>query len=507
MRKLIHIAEPRLRFGYSQPTEDPRDGLMLFGPLAKGNVFGIRAGVVGTEEGIRRFKTWVKRIQSPISCARNLAESLYTPAFPGFHTVFQIPWHPEPVIEAAIENDKLNECVLLAERQQRVFKTVELYASKILAARREDESSVDLWFVVVPDEVYRYCRPKMNVEPSLRKTDESLMSRTEAKQWISQPSLFNEANAAAEPYLFEPDFHNQLKARLLLKEIPTQVVQESTLTPEEFVSERGYPLRRVDKPSTIAWNLTTAAFYKASGRPWKLHLVRPGVCYLGLVFKRDDRTGDERNACCAAQMFLDSGDGVVFKGAVGPWYSGRGDFHLTRDAAKQVVDLAIESYRRKNPKGRPPSELFIHGRTRFNDEEWQGFQDAVGSETRVVGVRIRQSKELKLYSPGEYPIMRGSAFIQDSRAAYLWTVGYTPRLQTYVGKEVPNPLYVELSKGNSSIARVCSDILALTKLNYNACIFADGEPVTLKFADAVGEILTAAPFEKDTPPLPFKYYI
>jgi hypothetical protein len=505
--KLIHIAEPQLRFGYSQPTEDPRDGLMLFGPLAKGNVFGIRAGVVGTSEGIRRYKLWVKRIQSPISCARTLAESLYTPTYPGFQTVFQIPWHSEPIIEAVIDPDKLKETVLLAERQQRVFQTVDLYASKILESRREDESEVDLWFVIVPDEVSRYCRPKSNVEPSLQRTDESLMRRKEAKGWISEPSLFDEMNTAVEPFQFEPDFHNQLKAKLLLKEIPTQVVQESTLTPEEFVSETGRPLRRVDKPSTIAWNLTTAAFYKASGRPWKLNRVRMGVCYLGLVFKRDDRAGDERNACCAAQMFLDSGDGVVFKGAVGPWYSGRGDYHLTRAAAKQVVQLAIESYKRGNNSLHPPSELFIHGRTRFNDEEWQGFQDAVGRKTQVVGVRIRQSKDLKLYSPNEYPIMRGSAYIQDARAAYLWTVGYTPRLQTYVGKEVPNPLYIEISRGSAAIDRVCADVLALTKLNYNACIYGDGEPVTLKFADAVGEILTAAPFKKDAPPLPFKYYI
>jgi hypothetical protein len=66
---------------------------------------------------------------------------------------------------------------------------------------------------------------------------------------------------------------------------------------------------------------------------------------------------------------------------------------------------------------------------------------------------------------------------------------------------------VEIIRGEASIARVCSDILALTKLNYNACIFADGEPVTLKFADAVGEILTAGPLKTKTPPLPFKYYI
>jgi hypothetical protein len=46
----------------------------------------------------------------------------------------------------------------------------------------------------------------------------------------------------------------------------------------------------------------------------------------------------------------------------------------------------------------------------------------------------------------------------------------------------------------------------LTKLNYNTCIFGDGVPVTLKFADAVGEILTAGPIKGDIP-LPFRHYI
>jgi hypothetical protein len=29
--------------------------------------------------------------------------------------------------------------------------------------------------------------------------------------------------------------------------------------------------------------------------------------------------------------------------------------------------------------------------------------------------------------------------------------------------------------------------MALTKLNYNTCLLSDGIPVTLRFADAVGE--------------------
>jgi len=55
--------------------------------------------------------------------------------------------------------------------------------------------------------------------------------------------------------------------------------------------------------------MASAAYYKAGSRPWKLAGVRPGVCYLGLVFKNDEKNVDQSAACCAAQMFLDSGDG------------------------------------------------------------------------------------------------------------------------------------------------------------------------------------------------------
>jgi hypothetical protein len=71
--------------------------------------------------------------------------------------------------------------------------------------------------------------------------------------------------------------------------------------------------------------------------------------------------------------------------------------------------------------------------------------------------------------------------------AYLWTAGFTPRLETYPGREVPNPLTVDIVKGDADIEQVLSDLMALTKLNFNSAIFSDGLPVTLRFADLVGE--------------------
>jgi hypothetical protein len=60
--------------------------------------------------------------------------------------------------------------------------------------------------------------------------------------------------------------------------------------------------------------------------------------------------------------------------------------------------------------------------------------------------------------------------------------------------------------GDTSIEQVLDDILSLTKLNFNTCIYGDGFPVTLRFADDVGEILTAIP-EVSSKPLPFRHYI
>ena len=52
-----------------------------------------------------------------------------------------------------------------------------------------------------------------------------------------------------------------------------------------------------------------------------------------------------------------------------------------------------------------------------------------------------------------------------------------------------------------------ADLLALTKLHYNTCSFGDGIPVTSRFADAVGAILTAAQRKNEPPPLPLRDYI
>ena len=368
----------------------------------------------------------------------------------------------------------------------------------------DDDAKADVWFVIIPDEVYASCRPQSTVSVDRQVSYDGKIGARISRRLLTEPSIFSELNEDATPYQYQAHFHNQLKASLLGDQIPTQVIRESTIAPDDFLNSWGRRTRTVGNPSEIAWNLSTTIFYKSGARPWKLASIRKGVCYLGIVFKRDKSGYDNRWSSCGAQLFLDSGDGLVFKGARGPWFSQTSkSYHMDRKAATQLVQTAIKEY--TSQTGRPPDELFVHGKARFNDDEWQGMCSGTPAKTRVVGVRIRLSEELRVYGPGKFSPLRGLAYIRDQRTGFLWANGFIPRLQTYPGREVPRCLLVDVCRGHAAIRTVLDDVLALTKLNYNTCIYGDGQPVTLRFADAVGEILTAGPVAGA--PLPFKLYI
>jgi hypothetical protein len=504
--RLDFIAEPPHVFGQGQQLESPKDGLFLFGPLRETiENATLRIGVVGTKDGLRFFDDWTSQVQSFIP-GKDSNSTQHRP-FLGFAAVFGIGLPKKAVCQLAVSNEDIDEALLVADRHVALFRTVEVFANPIRRFADEEESVVDVWFVVIPERVFLYGRPKSVVPVAMRVESTAHMDKQLARELIKEPSLFDEDNAAAEPYLYEVNFHNQLKARLL--EAPNrlviQIVRETVVAPGAFLRSNGKPLRAIQDPATVAWNLCTTAYFKSGRRPWRLAHVRNKVCYVGLVFKRllNDAEG---SACCGAQMFLDSGDGLVFKGAVGPWRSANErEYHVSRAGAHALLAMVVEAYKAK--EGNYPAELFIHGQTAFNDEEWEGFKSAVPAETNLVGVRIRSSSAMKLFRPGTHPILRGTALRISKRAGFLWTRGFIPYLNTYPGRETPNPLRIDLLRGDADLLTVMVDVMALTKLNFNACIYGDGLPVTLRFASAVGEILTAGPVPANQPPLPFKHYI
>jgi len=500
--KLIHVDEPNLTFGFNQKTIDPRDGITLFGPFTREKLIGqVNIGIIGSQKLRQRLIEYFGEIQKPVF---GIETELARPYFPGLEASFNIFINFNNIVEIEVPQNEIDQFLHYTDSHQRVHNLVNLYSDRLIKYVREEEVPILVWFVIIPDTIYLYGRPKSRIPKSDRNIKVGLKKN---EQRSKQDFLFYEFNQLREAYQYEVNFHNQLKAKLLKYKIVTQIICESTIAYKKIWTNERLVQEEEKFDTAKAWNITTTLYYKAGGLPWILGDVREKVCYLGIVFKKLESSEISRNACCAAQMFLNSGDGMVFRGNVGPWYNPETkEFHLSAEDAFKLLSKSLEAFKNKSENNNYPDEIFIHARTYFDDEEWKGFSEAAEGKSRIVGIRIRDDRVFKMYRDFTFPIPRGSTLILDDQKAFLWTKGFIPRIQTVMGLETPNPLSIEITHGEASIETVCKDILALTKLNYNACIYGDGSPVTLRFADSIGEVLTAGP-EPETEILPFKHYV
>ncbi|MFW5983250.1 MAG: argonaute/piwi family protein [bacterium] len=499
--RLFHIKEPRLSFGYKQKMSDPRDGITLFGPYTKNKLQGqLSIGIIGTSSCRSGMKEYLLKIQKPIKSDGDVAR----PYFPGLGAAYGIHVNFNNLVELDIKRDLIDKYLKYSDGHQRVHNLSNLFVEKLNEYQKEEEIPVNVWLLVIPDEIYTFGRPKSHIPSSDKNVKDRLSPKNRKPENLF---LFDFQNKMREAYDFEINFHNQVKAKLLESKIVTQIIRYSTIAYDKIwdKSEKIEAEKKFD--TAKAWNIATTLYYKTGGLPWLLGDIRSNVCYIGIVYKKTHVEESNKNACCAAQMFLDSGDGVVFRGNIGPWYNPEThEFHISKEQAKEIIIKSLETFKGRIHPESEPTEIFIHARTDFNDEEWEGFNEAVTGSTKVVCIRIKENKVAKLYRDYSYSVPRGTVLSFDSKFAYLWTKGYIPRIQTQLGLETPNPLEIEIKRGEAQIDTVCRDILALTKLNYNACLYGEGLPVTLRFADKIGDILTAGR-DINCGVLPFKHYV
>lgn len=499
MIDLRMLPEPPLEFRYAQPVSDPRDGLSIFGAFdadMPGHQLNVSWGLVGTPRGTDAFKALANRLQSAAMPPEGRSAALW-PMFPGFEPAFGCVLPEDPTLERVIDEDALFAEAIQKDEHKRAAAVVDRYLDAIAAFERHDDP-VDVIVCVVPELVYRNCRPLSRVPFA---SGERTPPKDVRIRKAGQTGLFDQTSP--DVFMYSVDFRRQIKARAMKYGIPIQIVRESTL---RLSDEYKFGERSLTPLCDRAWNLGVALYYKAGGKPWRLSTARPGVCYLGLAYRRRDPSSDSPVAACAAQMFLDSGDGIVFMGEFGPWYSPeRNQYHLSYDGARDLLTGALDTY--KELGGQPLTELFLHARSGLNADEFAGFQEACPEGVRLVGVRVRQERlDVRLFREGHLPVVRGTYWKVSDRTAFLWTTGYKPRLGTYDGWETPLPLQITVQHGEADLDQVVSDIFGLTKLNYNACRLGEVEPVTVGFSDAVGEILVANPNVKDRK-AKFKFYI
>lgn len=153
--------------------------------------------------------------------------------FPGFEAAFRARWTVNPIAEIAISPTESSNTIRLSDRHKAIFHTVSLYERPIRERLRDDDIQVDVWFVVITDEVWRYGRPLSRVSKDEAICAGPTLGQKVARRLFREPSFFQEEMEAAEVYRYELNFHHQLKARLLRTRAVVQVIRESSLNFEQ----------------------------------------------------------------------------------------------------------------------------------------------------------------------------------------------------------------------------------------------------------------------------------
>jgi hypothetical protein len=460
--------------------------------------------VVGTATGIAAFMEWSSLLQKPIIAdavrdatgRRPLNEKLWPP-YPGFEAAFASTWPEEPVWATVLDAEALAAASRDLDPNKRAYEVVNAYLAGIRTVVKRDEMPKVI-VCVVPEEVWLNCRPESHVAEVVG-VGVKVSTRERSQRRAGQSDLF--VPFEQQQYQLSVDFRRQLKARVMEYGVPVQIIRETTL--HVGPPTKDWPRLLTPLPDR-AWNLSTTLYYKAGAKPWRLAEAREGVCYIGIAFRKGDKEG--ASACCAAQMFLDSGDGIVFLGQDAPLYSEKErQFHLSKASAKRLLSGVLKTYAELD--GRPLKEVFLHYRSEINGDEFAGYREACPEGVRLVAIRVRPDRySVRLFRPGFWPVLRGTFWKVRPMTGFLWGSGFKPRWETYDGWEMPVPLRIDIQHGIAEIEQVARDIFGLTKLNYNACRLGNAQPVTIGFSDAVGEILVTNPNVAGKKPN-FKFYI
>ncbi|MBL9085898.1 MAG: hypothetical protein JNM10_02040 [Planctomycetia bacterium] len=394
----------------------------------------------------------------------------------------------------------LTEADLLSVRRASADRAIEEMARRIgerLDVLRGRESRPDVVVVSLPREFETAMR-RTGGTPKRRRRDpqiEKALRSLAADRRARQGHLFDLAPTIGRDGASSPpaSLHRALKIEAMRMRVPVQVVWESTLSADGGKQD----------DATIAWNLAVGLYYKAGGVPWRLSGIDEDTCYVGVAFFRP--TGMSSTlGCSVAQAFSQHGDGIVLRGDPFQW-TAYGPPDLGREASRKLLASVLDMY--ASSTRRKPKRVVIHKSSRVTDAEYAGFVEALGDIPFHDFLALKTS-DLRFLRTGREPPLRGTVVCLDEAIgrAVVYTRGYIPFLGIYPGQRVPLPIEICEQRGNGSLRQVTSELLALTKMNWNSADFACAEPITLAFARNVGHILADFP-SGETPEPSYRYYM
>ena len=93
-------------------------------------------------------------------------------------------------------------------------------------------------------------------------------------------------------------------------------------------------------------------------------------------------------------------------------------------------------------------------------------------------------------------MVRGTSLLFDNASGIVYLKGTVPYFQVYPGAYIPRAIEFIREEGETSSADLARELVGLSKLNFNNTQFDSGDPITVRAARRVGDILKHVPANK-----------
>lgn len=444
--EIIYIREPQLQFsvGKHNLAIDPRFGLHTFHPL-------------DYNTGKREFSNiniGVIAKEDEIKPVLNLLSNLNNKFYPkgvgskipydGFKNIYKIPVNIPKITDdkvISISNSEINDII----GKEDAFKNIiTLYNSKI-QQYIDNNTGRDILILQMPKVFERYF--KFNYE----------------------------------------DLRDHIKALCVKKHVYTQILTEGSLKPHDMCDNM--------------WNLSLGLYVKSGGIPWKLESGGENTCFIGITFGVKKKKGGREILIGLAEVFDVFGESITIK-VVEDSFNSEVGYHLSKEKAKRLLKIAIDGY--TSEKGEKPRRIIVHKTTFFNEDEKMGMESALADITYDL-VHLQLNTALRLMPDGMYPPNRGTFWKINGERGLFYSTGYVEEFGTYPGAATPSPIEINKNYGDTMIKKLTEQIYGLTKMDWNTTVLMNKEPITIKYARRVNDILKTG-LEAEGILKDFRYY-
>lgn len=287
------------------------------------------------------------------------------------------------------------------------------------------------------------------------------------------------------------DLHDYIKAFSAARGVTTQLIREETLT---------------DKlKCQIYWWLSLSFYVKSLRTPWLLNNPEKDTAYAGIGYSVS-RTNNKTEIVIGCSHIYDSnGQGLKYRlSKIDDYYLDKksNPYLSFKDAFQFGVSIRELFYQSLD---KLPKRVVIHKRTRFTEDEINGIKASLNKagikridlieinyepDARFVAMSVYQS----MLNVDRFPISRGTCIVTNKYNALLWTHGIVPSVRQsnfkfYLGgRSIPAPIKIIKHYGESNIQTIATEILGLTKMNWNSLDLYSKLPSTIDSSNQIAKI-------------------